>query len=346
MKILVRGTNWVGDTVMSVPAIFELRRLFPSAYIALSTREWARGLFGDTDLFDEIITLGGNDSGLRSMLRQARELRERRFDLAVIFPNSFRSAAIAKLAGAKRRFGYSKEARSLLLTDALSVPAWKNERHEVFYYLNLIGEVERRLLGTETSAGIEPRTELPVAHQRRSEARKLIETAGADLSRPVVGFGPGAVNSRAKLWPAVSFAALGDMIRSRLGATILLLGAETDRPIASAVSGASGTPPIDLTGKTDLAQAAAVLAILDLFVSNDMGLAHVAAAVGTPTIAIFGPTNPVTTRPYSPLAEVVREPVECSPCMLRDCPIDHRCMIRVTPEMVFRSAVRMLGDGA
>lgn len=334
MKILVRGTNWIGDAVMTIPAMRELRRIFPDAHIALHTRSWAEGIFRDADFIDEIIAFD-KESGLNEIVGETKRIGHRHFDLGIIFPNSYRSAALAKIGGVKRRFGYAKEGRRFLLTDPVRIPEWKNSRHEVFYYLNLIAEAEQRMLGTNTVTEREPDISLNISEERRNDARVILENAGCDMSKPLIGFGPGSTNSMAKRWPAKNFAALADMLTNDQKANIILMGSSSEKDVAENVSQLAETPVFDLSGATTLAEAAAILAEMDMFVSNDMGLAHLAAAAGTPVYVLFGPTNPVTTRPFAPNATVIREPVECSPCMLRDCPIDHRCMTRMTPERVF-----------
>ena len=333
MRILIRGTNWIGDAVMTVPAIRKLRRLFPEATLVLQTSEATSGIFRDSGLVDQIIPVG-------SLLDQVRTIRRTAFDLAVLFPNSFKSALVAWLAGAKRRFGYAAQNRSLLLNDAVQVPGWKNDRHEVFYYLNLVDQIERSY-GLHDSAA-EPDTEIAVSETDRENGRRVLESHGVDLSRRVIGLAPGSTNSRAKRWTPEGFAGLNDLIQNALGANVVILGSPGDTEVSARVTELSKSKPIDLTGKTDIALAAGVLSNLDLLVSNDMGLAHLAPAVGTKTIVIFGPTNPVTTRPFSALASIMSAGVECSPCMLRDCPIDHRCMTRITPEMVFERAKELL----
>lgn len=331
MKIVVRGANWIGDAVMTIPAMRHLRRIYPDAIISLHTRPWADGVFRDADIIDEIIPIIGRRS-IRSVIDQSRTLRERNFDMAILFPNSFESALVARLARIPERIGYSTEQRGFLLTDAIDVPSWKNESHESRYYLNLVDP---------DFGAVEPPV-LQVSQERRNEALRFLVASGVRIGRSVVGVGPGSTNSRAKRWPAENFARLADLLSTGSNADIVLLGGEDDGDVSRAVLAASGQTLIDLTGKTDLATATAILSGLDLFVSNDMGLAHIAAAVGTPTIVIFGPTNENTTRPLGPFVEIIRESVDCSPCMLRDCPIDHRCMTRITPERVFESASKIL----
>lgn len=342
MKILVRGTNWIGDAVMTIPALRELRRIFPLAHITLHTRSWAEGIFRDADFVDELLTFDESNSNFRTLFTEAHRLRARRFDLGIIFPNSYRSAAIAKLGRISRRFGFAREGRSLLLTDAIRIPRWKKERHEVFYYLQLIEEVEKRVLGCETIAGRPPETALGISDARKARAREKLNDAGLCSNRKIVAIGAGSTNSRAKRWGSENFAALAVCLAKDFDAGVILLGSREETEISSRVLGLAEGLPIDLTGKTNLAEAVAILAAIDLFISNDMGLAHVAAAAGTPTIVIFGPTNPETTRPIGPNVQIARNSVECAPCMLRDCPIDHRCMTGLSVEYVFEMAAELL----
>ena len=345
MNILVRGTNWIGDAVMSVPALRRLRRSFPNAKITLLTRDWAEGIFGDADFLDEIVTIRSGRSAVRSVIEQVSAIRSHKFDLAIVLPNSFESALGARLSRAGRVFGYATDGRGFLLTDRAAVPEWKNSRHEVFYYLNLVEAVER-------AYGIDPASDvpfnepnLPVSEERKADARAILSQQGVDLSRPTVALAAGSKNSRAKRWDTAKFSELADALVSRAGANVILIGAPDEAETSLAVRAGSIQPLVDLTGKTGLGEAAAILAVSDLLVSNDMGLAHLAPAAGTPTIVIFGPTNPVTTGPLHENSSVVRVDVECSPCMLRECPIDHRCMTRISVESVFSRAVEFIEAG-
>jgi len=336
----VRGTNWVGDAVMTIPALRHLRRLFPDAELTLHTRAWAEGIFRDAAFIDKILTFDKTKSKIKDAVAQSQELKRHAFDLAVLFPNSFETALVAKLAKIPRRFGYAKESRSFLLTDAVPIPAWKNERHEVFYYLNLVAEIEKKYFARETIFENEPPIDLSVSGERRAAARRILEAHEVDLSRKTVALGVGSTNSRAKRWPAESYAKLNDLLQSELNANVLLVGAKDEAEVAAEVFAKAEKKPLILTGKTNLAEAVAVLSEIDLLVSNDMGLAHVAPAVGTATIVIFGPTNEKTTRPVG--SEIIRRAVDCAPCMLRDCPIDHRCMTRISPAEVFEAAKKKL----
>lgn len=342
MKILVRGTNWIGDAVMSIPALRQLRRVFPDAHITLHTRSWADGLFCDATFIDDLVTFDPSRWKIKDVYDNSEFLRDDAYDLAILFPNSFESALTSFLSRIPRRFGYNKDVRGLLLTDPVAVPEWKNRRHEVFYYLHLVAEVERRILGRDTVEQTIPDTTLDVSQERRTAARMMMVDFGADLGKNTVALGAGSTNSRAKRWPAERYAELSNRLHAELGVNVILVGSSDEIAVSDRVAKLCSHGPINLTGQTSLAEIVAIMGEMDLLISNDMGLGHIAPAVGTRTISIFGPTNPETTRPFSINAEVIRKDVECSPCMLRDCPIDHRCMTQISVDDVFEAAKQVL----
>ena len=348
-RIVVRGTNWVGDAVMTVPALRELRRLFPDAHITLATRSWAEGLFEDAEFLDDLMAHEG--SGLRSVVNQVREWRRRRFDLAILLPNSLETALVASLARVPLRIGYATDGRQKLLTHPLDLPDSRSSQHEVFYYLNIIARLEWLVYREQSFLNTQPDASLEVAEGRKVAAGDLLrangisgitETTRITDGRPLIALCPGSINSRAKRWPAERYAALADRFVDECGADVLLVGSAAEQEVSLDVSRRMHNKPVMLTGKTKLAELVAVLSLVDLLVTNDTGPAHIAAALGRPTLVIFGPTNPVTTRPFSPFAEIVRSSPDCAPCMLRDCPIDHRCMTAITPDDVFRRALTFL----
>ncbi|HEY0385637.1 MAG TPA: lipopolysaccharide heptosyltransferase II [Pyrinomonadaceae bacterium] len=341
-RIVVRGTNWVGDAVMTVPALRALRALLPQAHITLATRPWARGLFDDADFIDELLIYERRPRDLRAVHRQTREWRRRRFDLAVLFQNAFEAALIAAAARVPARLGYATDGRRFLLTHPLLLPAWRSERHEVFYYLNIVAELERALFGTKEIEGRAPDDTLRVSPERQAEARALLSAHGVQKERTLIALCPGSTNSRAKRWPAERFAALADQLIEEADAEVLLVGSPDELEVSVQVSAAMRHRPVMLTGETDLRQAVAVLSLASAVVTNDTGPAHIAAALGRPTLVIFGPTDPRTTRPFSEKAEIIRRPPECAPCMLRECPIDHRCMTAITAAEVFARACALM----
>lgn len=339
----MRGANWVGDAVMTIPALRELRRLLPGAHLTLATRPWAEKIFAGADFIDDIIALEADAGRRRGVFGEAGRWRARRFDLAVLFPNAFAPALVAALARVPVRVGYATQGRGALLTHRLAVPEWRGSRHEVFYYLNVVAGLGRLMQGTSDVESREPQLGLVVSEARRQEALRLLGEQGVRAGGgPLVALCPGSTNSRAKRWPAERFAALADLLSERTGARVVLIGAGEELEISEQVARLMRAPATMLTGRTDLSQTAALLGAADLLVTNDTGPAHVAAAVGCPVVVIFGPTNPVTTRPFSQQAAVVRRPPDCAPCMLRDCPIDHRCMTAITAEEVFEHSARAL----
>lgn len=339
-RIVVRGTNWVGDSVMTVPALRALRRLVPDAEITLAIRPWAKGLFADADFIDELLIY--DRKGISSVIGQIGQWRQRRFDLAILFQNAFEAALIPFMAGIPFRFGYATEARQFLLTNPVPRPEWRASRHEVFYYLYLIAALEQLLAGTNSVCDNEPDTALYLSDSRKAEALALLHTSGIRENKTLVAICPGSINSRAKRWPAERYAALADRLITTGRAEVLLIGSKEEQDVSNNVVSQMKQKPIVLTGKTSLDQVTAVLGVVDLVVTNDTGPAHIAAALGSPTLVIFGPTNPLTTRPFSPVAEILRHPPDCAPCMLRDCPIDHRCMTAITVDEVFDRAAVLL----
>ena len=341
-RVVVRGTNWVGDAVMTVPALRELRRLLPDAHITLAARTTAKDVLEGADFLDEILICDSSGHEFSSPFRQAREWRRRRFDLAVLLQNAFETALIAFMARVPLRIGYATQGRSLILSYPLPLPEWRRSRHESFYYLNIIAGLERILTGHSEMLDQEPVFALTVTDERQSVALDIIRSHGFNEDRPLIALCPGSINSRAKRWPTERFAALANRLIEELDANVVLIGSEAELDVSLEVSRQMRHQPIILTGKTGLAQAVAVLSLVDLLVTNDTGPAHVAAALDRPTLVIFGPTNPLTTSPYSAKAETIRHPPDCAPCMLRDCPIDHRCMTAISPDEVFDRALRML----
>ena len=336
---VVRGTNWVCDTVMTVPALRALRRVLPDARITLVVRPSAVGIFADADFVDEILVY--KRKNVFSVVGQVREWRWRKFDLAVLFQNAFEAALIPFLAGVPLRLGYATESRQALLTHPLALPDWRSSRHEVFYYLYLVTALEQLISGASTICESDPDASLQISGERRAEAEKLLRAKGVRKGAPLVALCPGSINSRAKRWPAERYAALADrLIDSQR--QVLLIGSTDELDVTREVTSRMENQPIVLTGKTSLDQITAVLSLVDLVVTNDTGPAHIAAALGRPTLVIFGPTNPLTTRPFAPVAEILRHPPDCAPCMLRDCPIDHRCMTAISVDEVFERSHALL----
>jgi heptosyltransferase-2 len=341
-RVVVRGTNWVGDSVMTVPALRALRRVLPEAELTLAIRPGTQGLFADAEFVDKILVY--DRRGLLSVMPQVRKWREGAFDLAILFQNAFEAALIPFLAGVPLRLGYATEARQPMLTHPVSLPDWRTTRHEVFYYLYLITALEQLLFGTSSICEQEPDAGLELSGSRKEEATRLLNSHGVTSESKLVAICPGSINSRAKRWPAEAYAALADLLIED-HSQVLLIGSKEEMDVSHQVTTRMRHQATVLTGQTSLDQITAVLGLVDLIVTNDTGPAHVAAALGRPTLVIFGPTNPLTTRPFSLQAEILRHPPECAPCMLRDCPIDHRCMTAITVEEAFERSRLLLKRG-
>lgn len=329
-RILVKGVNWLGDAVMTLPLLAALRRRHPKARITVLTKPALADLYTLAPGADETVSQGGDPNPLtspRAWTRLVGDLRRRRFDLALVLPGSFLSALTVRAAGARRRIGYAQEGRSLLLTDALPKRADLLRGHRVGFYLNLLAP-----LGNVPAAEA-PALFVPAAPARAAD--EALARAGVSPGAACVGLNPGATYGAAKQWPPERFEAVGRALAAD-GARIIVFGGPAEAAlgtrIATAIPGA-----FDFSGKTSIPLLAALLARCAVLVTNDTGPMHVAQAVGTPIVAVFGPTDPVTTPPYGDRHTIVRRPVACSPCLLRSCPIDHRCMVRIEPAEVLEA---------
>jgi heptosyltransferase-2 len=340
-KVLVRATNWLGDAVMSLPAIRTVREVFPHAHIAVVARPWVADLYAREAAIDRVIPYTVQ-SGLRSKREFAARLRVQRFDGAILLQNAFDAALVAWLAEIPERIGYNRDARGFLLTQRIRVPEpGEIPRHERFYYLELLrraGMIERF-----------PRTEAI----RLGGIDAARESGGAHLSArniaaPVIGISPGAAYGNAKRWLPERFAEVARRCQAS-AASVLVFGSQSERPLCEEVIAAlrgSGMETRNLAGETTLREFIDLAAVCRLFLTNDSGAMHVASALGVPTVAVFGATDDTTTGPTGALARVVREHAECSPCLLRECPIDHRCMTRVTADRVASVAQELLEESA
>lgn len=347
MKILVRVPNWVGDAVMCIPALEAIRAKHPNAEIAVLGRPWVVSLFEGQGIADKLLAFEhtGRHRGFFGVERLARELREEKFDCAVLFQNAFQAAWLAWRAGIAERIGYARDGRGWLLTKAIEreqpgeIPA-----HESYYYLNLL-----RRAGWISELPKVEHIRLGVTRDARARADEMLSSMGAPKKSPQrvrVAMAPGAAYGSAKCWPTERYAALADRLISECGADVILFGSANEREVADRIAGAMKQKAVNLAGQTAIVDLPALFAACGLFVGNDSGAMHVAAAVGLPVVAIFGPTDPNGTSPVTPRWTLVQQKVECSPCFLRHCPIDHRCMTRVEVDAVFGAARQWIERGS
>ena len=333
-KILVRATNWVGDAVMSLPALRALRQRFPDAEISILAKPWVADLYGREPFCDRMIPYTPRD--WREKWRAGRDLAAERFDCAILLQNAFEAAAVAFLARIPERIGYARDGRGPLLTRAVAVPlAGEIPRHERFYYLELL-----RRAGMIDA--------LPENDCIRLDGAGLAREAGVarfhalGMGDTVIGMSPGAAYGNAKRWLPERFAETANRVARELGASVAIFGSKDERDLCGTIAAAISAPVKNFADETSLAEFIDLAAACRVYLSNDSGGMHIASALGVPTVAIFGATDDTTTGPTGSLARVVREPVECSPCLKRECPIDHRCMTRVSADRVALVALDLL----
>jgi heptosyltransferase-2 len=366
MKIMIRLPNWVGDAVMAEPALRELRRIFRDAHITFVARRWVAGLFEDEGLADALITVTDARSFIQStrrFIRDARELKREKFDCAVLLTNSFGTALTARAARIPQIVGYATDARRALLHTVTEFEKDYQAKHQIYYYLNIASELEKKITGTSRVDFTAAQPRLRASPESRAKAARLLAEFDFELNaqqaaapktiqnpkskiqhRKLLAINPGATNSRAKQWLASRFAETADRLAAQDGLQTILVGAAGDVEVANEVQRLMQTPVVNLAGQTSIAELTGVLAMSSLMISNDTGAAHVAAALRVPTVVVFGPTAHFATRPFSDAAKVVRHTVDCSPCVYRDCPIDHRCMTGVEVDEVYENARRLLNQ--
>lgn len=351
-KILVVQPSWVGDAVMATPTLRALRSLYPDAHISYLLRRYVKPVYTGMPWADRLITYrtgkGGGRTG-KNLIDLALRLRRAKFDMAVLLPNSFKTALLCKTAGIPRVVGYERDGRGFLLTDKL-VPLKEKGRFVpnpiVKYYLGLAS-----YLGSDSR---DLTLQLFVTDSERREAEGVLQRAGlpAHLDRParsgggpLVVLNPGAQYGEAKCWSPVRFAAVGDHLARTRGATILVSGAPKERRLLDETVAAAKTRFIDLSRLgLSLGTLKDIVRRCDLMVTNDTGPRHIAAAFGVPVITIFGPTHPEWTEIYFAAERKVSVPVYCGPCQKKKCPLDHRCMTQVTPDMVQAKAEELLAE--
>lgn len=333
-RIMVRTTNWVGDAVMTTPALKALRETFAGAQITVVANPLVAQLFTRHPDCDEVIVYDrkGPHAGVRGFLRFVAVLRRRKFDCAVLFQNAFEAALMSCLAGARLRAGFATDGRRLLLTHPVPIGDEERALHHTDYYLHMLGQCGVTTQNKQQALALLPEEETWASAQVPTERYAVIN--------------PGAAYGSAKRWIPERFAAVADALVERYGVSIVLTGGPAEQEIGADIAKAMHTRPLNMIGQTTVRQMMALLAGGRLMVTNDSGPMHVAAAFGVPLVAIFGPTDHTTTSPWGTPFRIVRQPVHCSPCLLRQCPIDHRCMERVTAEMVLAAVDELMEAAA
>jgi heptosyltransferase-2 len=357
-KILVRSANPLGDGIMTTPALQRLREARPEASIALLVSEKMAGLWHGQPFLNEVIGF----SAAESTWQLSRRLRERKFSTGIVFPNSLRATLELWLAGIPQRIGFKRGWRGLFLTrsvvrrpEAVTMHKRSDEEvhrligrgilpgpipasaHQIHDYLQLTAELDA------STEPLPPR--IWVSEQQTAQIVQRWSLTVVD-GRPWFGLNPGAEYGPAKRWPAERFAAAAIALQRQTRCRWMLFGGgadrETTQQIASQIQAASNETVLNLAGQTNLPELAAALKMCKLVLTNDTGPMHLAAAVGTPVIALFGSTSPELTGPtFSPASQIVRRPVPCAPCFRRECPIDLRCLKGIDTAQVIEAALKV-----
>lgn len=349
-KILIRGVNWIGDAVLTLPAIRSIRRAYPEAHIVLLVKPWVSEIFQNNPYIDEIILYDESFRGLTGKLKLAGILRKKNFTTAILLQNAFDAALIAWLAGIAERIGYNRDGRGFLLTKPIAVKKDILSKHHVYYYLNLLG-----------SAGIQAEETPPFIFLTDDERQRVRNHLNSKLqtlnSKLLIGINPGATYGSAKRWPAERFAELIGRVIGELNGRVIIFGSKSEVGIADEivelVTGKRGiresplhqtpnsklqTHILNMAGKTTLRMLAALISECDALITNDSGPMHIASALFIPVVAIFGSTDKTATGPFGEGHRTISKDLPCSPCMKRECPEGHlRCMSEVTADELFEA---------
>ncbi len=367
-KILIRSTNWIGDAVMTTPAVHTIRRNFPDAEITMLAMPWVADIFRLSPDVDRILVYDKKElfpGKIKGVLKLANHLRQYQFDAAILLQNAFEAAFIVWMAGIPLRAGYKRDGRGLLLTHGVELTRDIRSRHQVHYYqmllaglgLDLGPDTLRLPLSDELTGWARGYIEClqsqegqaPFSSHEGKAAPELVAAADKKSTIPIIGFNPGAAYGPAKRWPAEKFGQLAALIahhHGESGCLILVFGTKDDTEAAQAIKEFSVRTPyhvIDMTAKTTLQQVMALIHCCHVFVTNDSGLMHVAAGLETPTIAIFGSTDHIATGPFSERAVVIRKEMACSPCLQAECPQKHlKCLESISSQEIYGEVAKML----
>jgi lipopolysaccharide heptosyltransferase II len=346
--VLVMGPNWVGDAVMSTPVLANLRRGLPKAKIELLVPAYVAPLFEEHPHVDRVL-IHGQQPSWRECLAQVRALRHRRYDVALLLPNSLRAALWAWMIRPPIRIGYATDGRRWLLTHPISAedvqPFRRRGAHGCQAWQHQI-EAYLRLLASLQIPVVERLPLLARSNAAEAEAERLWACQGLRRDERIIGICPGAAFGPAKRWWPERFAALADRLMERLGIAVGLFGSAAEAPLIDDIRSRMSQPAISFAGQDTLGSFMALAARCRVLITNDSGAMHIASAVGTPVVAMFGPTDPRRTAPMNPHATVLRHEVRCSPCFRTICPFaDHPCMRLIEVEEVYEAVLHRLGMG-
>ena len=338
-KILVRAPNWVGDVVMATPAFRCIRENFADSHITLLIKKDLRGIIDGSSWFNEVIEFEPGRKSTKAFLRLIYKLRQERFDMGFLFPNSFSSALTVWLGGVSRRIGYRRDARSFLLTDGIErlsengkfLPTYMGD-----YYLKLCTQPGCKI-GSK-------KLELFISGECEDSANELIEKHNIN-KKPFILISPGSSYGSAKLWTADGFARTADLLRETVDCNVVLTSGPGETELADEIEGLSKKGLINLSrASISLDVFKAIVKRCMLLITLDSGPRHFAVALNRPVVVLMGSNDPRYAESEYEIGKVIREDVDCSPCQLKICPTDRRCMIRISPEKVVKTCIEVLNS--
>jgi heptosyltransferase-2 len=336
-RIMIRSTNWIGDAIMTTPAVRAIRKNFPHAHITLLAKPWVAPVFQYSPHVDHIMHYDANGchSGLKGKVQLIKDISMHQFDTAILLQNAIEAAILSFCAGIDRRVGFNTDARGILLTHAVPISKAIKSIHQTQYYVKML-----ELAGIPNS-GLD--LELFIGTQDRMSAYRFLQKINSSLDIKWIGLNPSATYGTAKQWFPHRFATLADRLAKNFNAGILIFGGPKDKQLGEHVCEMMQTPAVNLAGQTTLGMAMALIQQCHAFITNDSGLMHIACALQTPLVAIFGSTNPITTGPIGKNSHIVQVETPCSPCLLTDCPKKHHiCMDAVKMDMVYQKVEELL----
>ena len=347
-KILAAAPNWIGDAVMAVPALAGIREYFPDARITVISQPHIGELYGECPYVNEIRSYKTKPSsslfkngGMTGLMAESQELRQDKFDLAVLFPNSFRSAMLVRLAGIPLRCGYKRDGRGFLLNIPVRLNSETRRLHHTEYYSNIV----KTLMGGGEGEGKGFSDKNRLLYVSKDEANHALETLSKNNITPddlIIGINPGAAYGSSKRWYPDRFGQVAKTLTKYYNVKVIVFGSQGETGIAEEIIKSAEVSIVNLAGKTSIRELMALIAFCKVFITNDSGPMHIASALGIPVVAIFGSTDPSVTGPLGARDAVIKKELPCSPCLLRKCPKNLECMDLISVDDVISGVVNIL----
>jgi len=325
MRIAVRAPNWIGDSILAIPCLRSLKTNFPDSHITIVAKNWVKDVFLHLEFVDDILTIPDKND-IKSLKSTAKKLKKCEFDTGLLLTNSFLSALLFYMAGIPERWGYKKEGRQILLTKSVSKKNQREKIHQVQYYQNLILS-----LGLKTNL---PNLHISATKKEKDLAKEFLLSFNLDPQKKFAVLNPGAYYGSAKRWPVSKYKELVKILQKKTNLNLLIIGSQAEADLARSISANLEEKPINIAGKTSIRMLAGIISLAHLVISNDSGPMHLSNALGIPVVALFGPTVPAVTRPFHRPYRVIKKDVPCWPCSYRECPYDHQCMLKISPQEV------------